>query len=123
MTQEFTFAMGESLSKQDVASMLQNWLAGNITTDNLAVWAHECADKWEDGELKLEDTELLYEVLYELKLTSEAESGLSPRTLSEKDAQRLIRRLDNTANPISFTRASTEFMGVVNKIVGRLSNI
>ncbi len=100
------------LSKQDVAYMIRNWLEGNITSNKLAVWADDCSEKWEEGELRLEDADFLYEVLCELKLADEKEvaSNKPTQLFCSEDAQRLLRWLDDSTKPLSLTNSSSDFM-------------
>jgi hypothetical protein len=93
--------MVKYLTKNQVAREISSWLKGNITSAQLAIWARECSEKWEDDQLELESEDLLLDILYRLRfadwLDSVPEEYLSSEpdcSLSKEEAQKLIQELD-----------------------------
>lgn len=93
--------MTNYLTKHQVASEIDQWLQGKITSAQLAIWARECQEKWENDEVELEDEDLLIDTLYKLSfadwLDSVPAENLSSEadcSLSKQEAQRLIQKLE-----------------------------
>jgi hypothetical protein len=89
------------MNRHRVVAEINKWLKGEITSAQLAIWARESRERWENDELELEDEDCLLDSLYKLTFTDwmdsvpkEYLSNEADCSLSKEEALELIKALE-----------------------------